>query len=258
MGSRSASRVLKALLIYFSQILFVTIGLAQATYIPFSNVNQVPAGNNGVWNAQTLAASFNTGSVTSYLASVSLGMKSANGIGGHFSVSIYNDTGSSPGNLLVTLSGNSTPTTTGLYIYTNSSVLALSANSTYWIVASSADAVGTNAFEWFYTFTGPDAGSFWTTGISKYNSGSGWNASGVIQMFSVTVTNPIPPEISLFQPLILTYPNPGFPLVLQQNTNLATTNWVAVTNVIQLKTVDTNQAVFIVQPNGQQMFYRLH
>jgi hypothetical protein len=160
--------------------------------------------------------------------------------------------------LITALSGSSTPTSTGAYTYTNTSVLALATNTTYWIVASSADATSANAFQWFYTGTGPDSGSFWTTGISKYNSGGGWNAVGFVQMFSLSVTNPIPPPISIFQPLILTYPNPGFPLVLEQNTNLNTTNWVTAANVIQLKVVDTNQAVFLVQPNGQQMFYRLH
>lgn len=238
----------------------VTSGLAQTTYTPVSNLNQVPAGNNGVWNAQSLAASFTTGSLTSYLAGVTLGMKFANGSGGHFSVSVYSDAGGSPGSLLRTLSGNSSPTNTGAYIYTNNSELALSINTTYWIVASSSDATSANAFQWFYTGASLDSGSFWTMGGGKYNNGSGWNGffSGGYQTFSVTVTNPIPPAISLFQPAILTFPNPGFPLVLQQNTNVATTNWVAATNAIQLSVANTNQIVFIVQPNGQQMFYRLH
>jgi len=48
----------------------------------------------------------------------------------------------------------------------------------------------------------------------------------------------------------------GFPFALQQNSSLATTNWVSVTNAI-LSGVSGNQTVFIVPPSGRQLFYRL-
>jgi hypothetical protein len=35
------------------------------------------------------------------------------------------------------------------------------------------------------------------------------------------------------------------------------TNWVTATNAIQMATVNSSQAVFIVPPSGQQMFFRL-
>lgn len=72
------------------------------------------------------------------------------------------------------------------------------------------------------------------------------------------VANPVPPALAIFQPIALTFPVSGFPFILQQNSGLATTNWVAATNAIQIATVNTNQTVFLIPPNGGQMFYRLH
>ena len=167
-------------------------------------------------------------------------------------------TGGSPGSSLAALSGNNTPTSAGIYTYTNALPLALSANTTYWIVAASPDAIGATAYEWNLVFSSAlDSGSFWAMGASEYNSGSGWHASGVYQQFSVKVTNPIPPVISISQPVVLTFPVTGFSFVLQQNSVLATTNWVSVTNAT-LSGVISNQTVFMVPPGGKQLFYRLN
>ena len=236
------------------------VGLAQTNFTPISNLNQSSAETIGIWNTQTLAVSFTTGNAATFLSAVSVSLANGGGGGvGHFNLSLYSDANGSPSSSLTTLGGNNTPTGAGIYTYTNASSLSLSTNTTYWIVASSLDSPNTAAYEWNLTFNPAlDAGSFWALGVTKYNSGSGWNSAGagVYQQFSVTVTNPIPPTTSISQPIVLTYQDSGFPFVLQQNSDLATTNWITVTNAI-LSGVISNQTVFILPPNARQMFYRL-
>jgi hypothetical protein len=258
-ASRNKMARMRIVVMLCSFFCAAAVALAQTTFTPVSNLNQTTGEYTGVWNAQSLAVSFTTGSAATSLFGVSVSM-SAGGDAGHFNLSIYSDAGGSPGSSLTILSGNGFPASAGIYTYTNASPLALSANTTYWIVASSPDSTGGDAYEWNLTFNSAlDSGSFWTLGVSKYNDGGGWNSSGtgVYQQFSVIVTNPIAPAISIFQPIVLTYPAVGFPFVLQQNSNLATTNWVTATNAI-LSGVISNQTVFIVPPTGGQMFYRLN
>ena len=233
--------------------------VAQTRFTPISNLNQPSTqAENPVWNAQSLAASFRTGNTAAFLAGVSVSLANAKGSGGHFHLALYSDVGGSPGGSLADLSGNPTPTSAGIYTYTNTATLALAAETAYWIVASSPDATGPTAFEWNFTdSSGLDAGSSWTTATSKGLPGSAWITAAVYQQFSVMVTNPTPPAIAIFQPVMLTFPVSGFPFVLQQNGDLATTNWVAATNAIQMATVSSNQTVFLAPPAGQQMFYRL-
>ena len=236
-----------------------TVALAQTKYTPISNLNQpTPTGYSGVFNAQSLAASFTTGNTTSYLAGVSVSLAGTGGFGGHFVLGLYSDAGGSPGSSLATLSGNPTPRSAGIYTYTNLATLALAPATTYWIVASSPDATSLAVFDWNFLSTAAlDAGSFWTIGSGKYTAYGVWTASGFYQQFSVTVTNPVPPAISIMQPVMLTFPVSGFPFVLQQSASLAGTNWVAATNAIQMATVNANQTVFLAPPAWQQMFYRL-
>ena len=94
-------------------------------------------------------------------------------------------------------------------------------------------------------------------GAGDYNQGSGWQpiGAGYFPQFSVTVTDPQPPALSISQPIVLVFPTNGFPFVLQENANLDTTNWAPVTNVI-LSGVISNQTVFIVPSTGK-MFFRL-
>ena len=237
-----------------------SVALGQTKFTPVSNLNQPTAGGgwSEVFNAQSLAASFTTGNTETYLSCVSVSMANATASREHFRLSIYSDANGSPGTSLASLSGNAAPTNAAVYTYTNTSTLVLSAETTYWIVASSPDATLSGAFSWkSISGAGLDAGSFWTTGISKGNLGSGWISIYEYLQFNVTVTNPIPPAISIFQPVVLTFQVSGFPFVLQQSTSLAPTNWIAATNAIQIATVSTNQTVFMVPPSSQQMFFRL-
>jgi|SRR5665213_964623 len=236
--------------------------LAQDAFTPISNLGQPFGEDVGVWSGLSHAASFTTGNAATSLFSVSVSMDTPNHSGGtfqNFNLSLYSDASGSPGSILATLSGNNFPIFTGIYAYTNTSPLVLSTNTTYWIVASSPDSLSGNAYEWILTFSpATDAGSFWTMGVSKYNQGSGWYSIGdsVFLQFSVTVTNPQPPAISISRPIVLTFPTNGFSFVLQQNSNLTTTNWINVTNAT-LSGVISHQTVFIMPPSGQQMFYRL-
>jgi hypothetical protein len=236
--------------------LFCTAAAAQTSFTAVSNLDQPTAEYNGIWNGETLAAPFTTGNTAASLSGVSVSM--AGGGSGHFNLSLYGDAGGSPGNSLAVLSGNGSPSSAGIYTYTNAAPFVLSANTIYWLVASSPDATGGTAFEWNLTFNSSfDSGFLWTLGVNKYNSGGGWNVTGSYQQFSIVVMNPVAPAIAIFQPVVLTYPATGFPFVLQQNSDLNTTNWAAATNAVQISTVNSNQTVFIVPPAGQQMFYRL-
>jgi hypothetical protein len=232
--------------------------LAQTTFTPISNFNQFNQSPqaNGVYSGGSLAASFTTGVAATSLSSVSIYMLGLGGPG-TFNLSLYSDASGLPGSNLASLSGNNNPASTGIYTYTNASSLVLSTNTTYWIVASSPNTLN-KAYFWLAALNSAlDSGSFWTSGSGAVNTGGGWTSNpGSYQLFSVSVANPQPPAISISQPIVLTFPATGFPFVLQQNSNLSTTNWVAVTNAI-LDGVISNQTVFLVPPSSGQMFYRL-
>jgi hypothetical protein len=242
----------------------VTAALAQVI-TPISNLNHSTDNVASIYGSVQEAASFTTGNTSNLLLSASISLGGllpgfGGGTVGQFNLSLYSDASGSPGNNLATLSGNSYPTNAGVYAYTGSHYLA--PNTTYWLVASSPQTSLALSYEWNATdSTSLDSGSVWTLGTSKSYSG-GWtilNDGGNLYLkSSVTVTTNIQPTISIFQPMVLTYTNSGLSFVLQQNSNLATTNWVNAANAIQISTVNTNQAVFIVPQSGGQIFYRLN
>ncbi|HVV70252.1 MAG TPA: choice-of-anchor R domain-containing protein [Verrucomicrobiae bacterium] len=227
-------------------------------FTPIGNLNQTFGEDIAVWSGLSQAASFKTGDTSAWLFSISVAMDSRHQFApGNFNLAIYSDAGGSPGSSLATLSGNDVPYIPRLYTYTNATPLVLSSNTTYWVVASSPT-TSSAAYQWGLTFSSNlDSGSIWTMGAGDLNQGSGWEpiGNGYFPQFSVTVTNPQPPALSISQPIVLTFPTNGFQFVLQENSNLSTTNWTAVTNVI-LSGVISNQTVFIV-PSAGQMFFRL-
>jgi hypothetical protein len=164
-----------------------------------------------------------------------------------FSLSVYDDSGNSPANRLAVLSGNSFPTNTGVYSYTNTSPLKLAANSRYWIVASAAPA--SRSYSWSLDTGGAvDSGSAWTLGVMEANFGTGWAVeSGFFPKFSLTASTPT---------FVLSFPTPDFPYLLRQNTGVTTSNWAIVTNIIS-SSILNNQTVLTVPPVGSQQFYRL-
>lgn len=233
-------------------------GLAQGVFTPIGNLNQAFGEDIAVWSGLSQAGSFKTGNTAASLVSVSVAMDSRNQFApGNFNLALYSDASGSPGSSLAALSGNNIPQAPAIYTYTNQTPLVLSANTTYWVVASSPT-TSTGAYQWILTFSSNlDSGSFWTMGAADLKQGSGWEpiGAGYFPQFSVTVTDPQPPALSVSQPILLTFPTNGFSFVLQENSNLSTTNWTAVTNAILAGAI-SNQTVFIVPPTGK-MFFRL-
>ncbi|HEY1718880.1 MAG TPA: choice-of-anchor R domain-containing protein [Verrucomicrobiae bacterium] len=245
--------------------------LAQTNYIAISNLNQSEDNSAGAGGSGQVAVSFTTDTTTNFLLSVSVSLGkffAPEGTSiGPINLSLYSDAAGSPGGYLATLSGNSYPTNAGIYTYTG--LYLLTSNTTYWLVASSPETrggVGDAFYPWIATYsTSLDSGSTWALGKSKEGYNGGWtilnDGANLYLEFSVTVTPVVthlsPPLLSIFQPIVLNYTNYGTPFVLQQNSDLATTNWVNVTNAI-LSGIISNQVVFIVSPTGQQMFYRLN
>lgn len=228
-------------------------------FTPIGNLNQTFGEDIAVWSGLSQAGSFKTGDTAASLLSVSVAMDTRHQFGaGDFNLALYSDASGSPGSSLTSLSGNNVPFTSGTYTYTNNTPLVLSANTTYWVVASSSTSFSISAYQWSLTFSSNlDSGSFWTMGAGDYNQGSGWQpiGNGYFPQFSVTVTDPQPPALSISQPIVLTFPTNGFSFVLQENSNLDSTNWTAVTNAT-LSGVIGNQSVFIVPSTGK-MFFRL-
>lgn len=78
--------------------------------------------------------SFTTGASATELGSILLDMESGSGSG--FSLALYSAGVNAPGSLLETLSGSAAPTSAATYSFTSGLSIALSANTTYWWVAS--------------------------------------------------------------------------------------------------------------------------
>jgi hypothetical protein len=66
----------------------------------------------------------------------------------------------------------------------------------------------------------------------------------------------VAPTLSASLSVVLTFPATAAPFVLQQNSDLATTNWVTVTNFI-FSDILSNQAVYILPPTAPQKYYRM-
>jgi hypothetical protein len=98
------------------------------------NTSNTPRGGFVVWSGQIVAQGFLTGDQAAILQKVTLSLKGSSTASG-FVVSLYSDSGGSPGATLATLTGPSAPATDGNYDYTGS--FALAANTKYWIVATS-------------------------------------------------------------------------------------------------------------------------
>lgn len=260
-------------------ILWLTLcaatALAQTNITAISNLgqstfNSLPVGYEILGSTKlnsAIAVSFTTGNSICYFTNASVLMANNSG-GGTFVLLLYSSVGGVPGSNLATLSGNSNPVSAGLYSYTNITPLELSANTTYWLVATNTGVAG--LYDWCVTqSTNIDAGSIWALGLQDYNDleytnnvvsyNSGWQSYPLqaYTQFSVTVNNPQATALSISQAIVVTCPATGFPFVLQQNSNLATTNWVNVTNAILSGNIG-NQSIFVLPNGGGQMFYRLN
>jgi hypothetical protein len=234
----------------------VLTAAGQTNYIALSNLQQTNSGYTSVYSQEALAAAFTTDAypVTNFLVSLSL----FSGGKGTLVLSLYNGSANSPSNELAVLSEMSYPNSpgAGIITYTNPPGVSLAANTTYWIFATSTNTQSDSAYNWNSTeSTVADPGSIWQLGMTEAIFFGSYPTANV--QFSITIPVPPAPPLSIFQPVMITFPNAGFPFVLQQNTNLTSTNWVTATGAIQLGTVTNSQNVFLVPPAERQMFFRL-
>jgi hypothetical protein len=246
-----------------------TIILAQTDFTPISNLNQ-PIGSGGdedVFSNQIVAISFTTSNTLTTLSAVSVSIVGSNPSGGPFdgslgafSVALYSNASGSPGSSLVALFGNNYPTNAGIYTYSNTSALVLMTNTTYWIVGYSSNSTGITGYKWKLTSSASlDSDSIWTLGVCDYDANdNGWKVqSGYYLEFSVTVTTNQPPLLSVAASgnnLVFLWPTNATGFTLQQNPDLTTTNWSAVTNA---PTITNNQNQVILTPTNSSCFFRL-
>jgi hypothetical protein len=142
------------------------------------------------------ASSFTTGSSETELNSVTVSMQNAPLPSDGFEVSVYDDSGYGPGSLLSSLTGNDNPATAGNYTYTAGSPLALTANTTYFVVASVPQSgVVQRNYYWSYTETNSGTSAEgWTIGNYAWFSdtgGAGWTRNDFFTsagQFSVDTT----------------------------------------------------------------------
>ena len=260
------SGIMKFITIVFFFLCCGVAARAQA-FTPISNLNQPTMGFYGVVGDNAdLGTAFNTSSNATILSSFSLSLAGAvpNIFGdplGPLNLYLYADAGGLPGSNLTAMvnsSNNDFPTNPGVYTYLPVSPLILQAYSRYWIVAESTTSGLRAGYSWNATpLTNLDAESTWVEGASEFNTGLGWAVQANSQfLFSVSVFSIKPPPLAIAQPITLTYTNINYPFVLQQNSDLTTTNWVTVTNAT-LSGVLSNQVVFIVPPGAPRLYYRL-
>jgi len=240
--------------------------LAQ-TVTPISNLNQPTSGYyENVSVNYELGTAFITGNNAMSLSSFSISLDGvfpdfSGHLPGPLNLFLYADASGLPGSILTTMvnsSGISSPINPGIYSYVPASPTVLQPNTRYWIVANSSMSGRGASYSWNATpLISLDAGSSWVEGASVINNGGSWNVVvGSQLLFSVTV--PGPPPLAIAQSIVLTYTNANGndSYILQQNSDLATTNWVNVTNATLSGVLD-NQVVFIVPPSASRLFYRL-
>jgi hypothetical protein len=170
--------------------LFVAAGTGRAAVV-LSNLGQTAEGYDYVTGPDSAevshAVQFTTGpNVGGYsLDSVRISIRNVSGTtvaNGNFTLSIYNNSGTTPGSVRALLSGPSDPSASGLHVYAASSV-SLSALTTYWVVArvtagdstylwNFANSTATDLPDMGWTLSSTYADSF-TAGVAPWILGSG-------------------------------------------------------------------------------------
>jgi hypothetical protein len=156
---------------FFGIEMFLTpASLAQGSITYVSNLGQPSSGSVSVGANAWFAGDFVSGTNVAgyFLDSVQLQMTDAAGDPSGFTVMIYSGPdilgGNRPGSSLGTLSGSANPSTTGLYTYTSSSALELSANTVYFLVITAGTQTSDGTYSWS-TANNP------STGYTSYHWG---------------------------------------------------------------------------------------
>jgi|GEM_PF-2521198 len=143
------------------------------------------------------AQSFTTGVGSYTLNSIDLKLVGRNGTASIFTVALYSESSSTPGSLLVTLTGNSDPSTAGTFSYTATGGYTLDASTTYFMVASVPSGGSGDSYSYRMSTDPSDSETTsvasWTLGngsLSRDNTGSGiWSSpSSSSLIMSVTAT----------------------------------------------------------------------
>jgi hypothetical protein len=148
------------------------LATAQGTTTFLSNLEQTSAGSTIVAANSWVAATFFTGGNAGgyILNSIQLGMADASGNPSGFTVMLFGEANNPvailPGSSLATLSGSTSPTSSGTYSYNPASSLTLSPGTAYFIVLTSGTLVANGKYEWSLS------------GINSYNPTGGWGVTG--------------------------------------------------------------------------------
>jgi hypothetical protein len=129
------------------------MALAQGT-LYVSNLGQTSGGSAAIASDSWIAEPFYTGSNSDgyILNSISLLMSAASGSPSGFNVSIYSVSTSEyypPGSFIGSLSGNSNPSTSGIYSYTTSGITLLP-DTHYFVVVNAATPQTVGTYQWNY------------------------------------------------------------------------------------------------------------
>lgn len=179
----------------------VTTGRAQT--VAFSTLGLTGAGYRGPSfgsgsGHEAVAQAFTTGGTAMNLSAINLAFNYNGDFSSGFSLAVYSNNSGAPGTLLETLSGASEPNTTANYSYTSGTSTLLSANTTYWWVATVTPS-GTPSFNILLTASPSGTnGNGWSIGnaytaVQSDTTFSSFSAVGGRSFqFSVETTSAIP------------------------------------------------------------------
>ena len=180
--------------------LFFACAITRAqTVVMVSNLSQPGNGSvpvayyppdDGPASHYDAAQGFTTGPAASLLQAITLSVGGGSGSG--FSVALYSDASGLPGSLIETLNGSSSPASAGSYSYTSGGSAILTANTSYWWIASVPDGAGSFlGFNLNSTNSTSETSAFgWTAGdvFRQQQNGGGWGPSGQPLLFSVSAS----------------------------------------------------------------------
>lgn len=154
---------------------------ARADVVVVSSITTPSSDGTQVRNSQWLADKFTTGSNLNLLtlSAIKIQFVASGGTGGYF-VDIYTDSSGKPGSLFAALTGSADPNTAGIFTYTPSGTVTLSASTTYWMVEGSTSSTVNFQPTYVNTPSSYTNNGYTITGIYTYsaNSGSSWSGGG--------------------------------------------------------------------------------
>jgi hypothetical protein len=177
-------------------------GVIHAQTVVWSNLDAPPTGyGSALYSGGTVTVamqSFMTGDTATELDNITLAIAST-GQGTGFSLGLYSAGAGVPGALLETLSGSTSPTIAGQYSFVSESSFALSANTTYWWVASVEPAGNPSFHIGLALFSSLESDEGWSIGQGYYSTiqpddsfGSLSSFGGRSFRFSVSTVSAIP------------------------------------------------------------------